>query len=105
MDSPLILCNIQKCALEQVQAAVEQFGRSETKHFLYIALFWFSGFRWDTFSVFEGIQFKNIQEEDLRERTGKYNHVQELSKSDVYYKWMDVYYYFTTSMANQILQH
>lgn len=25
MDSPLILCNIQKCALEQVQAAVEQF--------------------------------------------------------------------------------
>ena len=33
MDSPLILCNIQKCALEQVQAAVEQFGRSDTKHF------------------------------------------------------------------------
>ena len=32
MDSPLILCNIQKCALEQVQAAVEQFGRSDTKH-------------------------------------------------------------------------
>ena len=31
---------------------------------------------------------------------GEYNHVQELSKSDVYYKWMDVYYYFTTSMAN-----
>ena len=35
MDSPLILCNIQKCALEQVQAAVEQFGRSDTKHFVY----------------------------------------------------------------------
>ena len=33
MDSPLILCNIQKCALEQVQAADEQFGRRETKHF------------------------------------------------------------------------
>ncbi|WP_279215647.1 hypothetical protein [Anaerobutyricum hallii] len=41
----------------------------------------------------------------MRERAGKYNHVQELSKSDVYYKWMDVYYYFTTSMANYILQH
>ena len=35
MDSPLILCNIQKCALEQVQAEVEQFGRSDTKHFVY----------------------------------------------------------------------
>ena len=35
MDSPLILCNIQKCALEQVQAAVEQFGCSDTKHFVY----------------------------------------------------------------------
>ena len=35
MDSPLILCNIQKCALEQFQAAVEQFGRSDTKHFVY----------------------------------------------------------------------
>ena len=33
MDSPLILCNIQKCALEQVQAAVEQFGRSEYEAF------------------------------------------------------------------------
>ena len=32
----------KKCALEQVQIAGEQFGRSETKHFLYIALFWFS---------------------------------------------------------------
>ena len=28
-----------KCALEQVQAAVEQFGRSDTKHFLHIAPF------------------------------------------------------------------
>ena len=35
MDSPLILCNIQKCALEQVQAAVEQFGRSD-RSILYI---------------------------------------------------------------------
>ncbi len=35
MDSPLILCNIQKCALEQVQAAVKQFGHSDTKHFVY----------------------------------------------------------------------
>ena len=33
MDSPLILCTIQKCALEQVQAAVEQFGHSDTKNF------------------------------------------------------------------------
>ena len=33
MDSPLILCNIQKCALEQVQVAGEQLGRRETKHF------------------------------------------------------------------------
>ena len=24
-----------KCALEQVQAAVEQFGHSDTKHFVY----------------------------------------------------------------------
>mgnify|MGYP007043652826 FL=1 len=32
----LISCNLQKCALEQVQIAVEQFGRSDTKHFLYI---------------------------------------------------------------------
>mgnify|MGYP003546421813 CR=1 len=38
MDSPLILCNIQKCALEQVQAAVEQFGRSDTKHFYILPL-------------------------------------------------------------------
>ena len=44
MDSPLILCNIQKCALEQVQAAVEQFGRSDTKHFLHIAPFSISVF-------------------------------------------------------------
>ena len=35
MDSPLILCNIQKCALEQVQVADEQLGRSDTKHFVY----------------------------------------------------------------------
>lgn len=42
MDSPLILCNIQKCALEQVQAADEQFGRRETKHLLYDRIFTFS---------------------------------------------------------------
>ena len=29
----LISCNLQKCALEQVQVADEQLGRSETKHF------------------------------------------------------------------------
>ena len=29
----LISCNLQKCALEQVQVADEQLGRSETKYF------------------------------------------------------------------------
>ena len=33
IHSPLTPCAIQKCALEQVQIAAEQFGRSETKHF------------------------------------------------------------------------
>ena len=56
-------------ALEQVQIAGEQFGRSETKHFLYMALFWFSVFRWDTFSVFEKIQFKNIWRGALEKKT------------------------------------
>ena len=31
-----------KCALEQVQAADEQFGRRETKHLLYDRIFTFS---------------------------------------------------------------
>ena len=35
MDSPLILCNIQKCALEQVQAAVEQFELALRRIFVY----------------------------------------------------------------------
>ena len=31
-----------KCALEQVQIAVEQFGRSDTKHLCYMRIFRFS---------------------------------------------------------------
>ena len=52
MDSPLILCNIQKCALEQVQAAVEQFGRSDTKHFLHIAPFSISSLEWNSYFMY-----------------------------------------------------
>ena len=49
MDSPLILCNIQKCALEQVQAAGEQFERSDTKHLLPAISFGFSSVLNSTF--------------------------------------------------------
>ena len=34
-DENLKILIYHKCALEQVQIAVEQFGRSDTKHFVY----------------------------------------------------------------------
>ena len=36
------ILSYNKCALEQVQAADEQFGRRETKHLLYDRIFTFS---------------------------------------------------------------
>ena len=51
MDSPLILCNIQKCALEQVQAAVEQFGHSDTKHFIISQILTFVSFFQKTLDI------------------------------------------------------
>ena len=36
------ILSYNKCALEQVQAADEQFGRRETKHLLYGRIFTFS---------------------------------------------------------------
>lgn len=41
-----------KCALEQVQAAVEQFGRSDTKHFLHIAPFSISSLEWNSYFMY-----------------------------------------------------
>ena len=66
MDSPLILCNIQKCALEQVQAAVEQFGRSDTKHFLHIAPFSISYLEWNSYFMYYYIIVEKLSK-NLRE--------------------------------------
>ena len=67
MDSPLIFCNIQKCALEQVQAAVEQFGRSDTKHFLHIAPFSISSLEWNSYFMYYYIIVEKLSK-NLRER-------------------------------------